>query len=85
MRYNEIEKENRHLLERMTDIIVNPKPLYNEGTGGSKKIIHKPTLNAGARKKELERITKENYRFLQRLQAKKSNFDVMKWEKERRS
>lgn len=53
------------LLEKMTDIIVHPKPLYEEKIGTTRfrgsSAVHKNTLNAGMRKRELERITKENY------------------------
>lgn len=44
----------------------------------------KHTLHAGFRKRELERITKENYQILRRLQSKKSNYSAVKWEKERK-
>ena len=63
-RYNEIEKQNRHLLDRMTDIIVNPQPLYPSSDGKIHEPYVKNTLNAGFRKRELERITKENYQLL---------------------
>lgn len=43
------------------------------------------TLHSNFRKKELERITKENYQILIRLQSKKSNYNAKKWEKERKN
>jgi hypothetical protein len=65
-RYNEIERANKHLLDRMTDIIVHPKPLYPDRNGGGRGSVSvrdpsKTSLNANFRKRELERITKENY------------------------
>jgi len=42
------------------------------------------TLNSNVRKKELERITKENFKFLQRLQMKQSNYNKNKWENDRK-
>ena len=53
-RYNEIEKQNKHLLDRMTDIIVNPQPLYPSQDGKVHEPYVKNTLNAGYRKRELE-------------------------------
>ena len=41
------------------------------------------TLHSNFRKRELERITKENYQILRRLQSKKSNYSAAKWEQER--
>jgi hypothetical protein len=44
----------------------------------------KNTLHSNFRKRELERITKENYQILMRLQNKKSNFSTKQWNKERK-
>lgn len=66
-RYTEIERENRILLEKMSNIMQNPKPqLYNMpglATGpGVKK-----SLNREKRRRELVKITQENQAFLKRL------------------
>ena len=54
-RYTEIERENRILLEKMSNIMQNSKPsLYNP------KRIEKSSLNRVQRKKELMKITVEN-------------------------
>lgn len=43
----------------------------------------KTTLHSNFRKRELERITKENYQILRRLQSKKSNYSAVRWEQDR--
>lgn len=43
----------------------------------------KPSLNSEKRRRELNRINYENNKLLSRLQNKKSNYNVIKWEKER--
>ena len=54
-RYTEIERENRILLEKMSNIMQNPKPsLYNPMR------VEKASLNRAQRKKELMKITVEN-------------------------
>ena len=67
-RYTEIERENRILLEKMSNIMQNPKPqlynmpgLINHGPGVKK------SLNREKRRRELVKITQENQAFLKRL------------------
>lgn len=61
-RYTEIERENRILLEKMSNIMQNPKPaLYNPMR------VEKASLNRVQRKKELMKITVENQAILKRL------------------
>ena len=61
-RYTEIERENRILLEKMSNIMQNPKPaLYNPMR------VEKASLNRVQRKKELMKITVENQAILRRL------------------
>lgn len=84
--HDKIDRENKVLLSKMTDIIVKPTPLYeNKGPSfrSSSSINTKSSLNAESRRRDLERITKENYKLLKRLQSKKSNFNAKKWEHER--
>jgi hypothetical protein len=47
------------------------------------EIDMKPSLNSEFRKRELDRINDENNKLLRRLQSKRSNYDVAKWNKER--
>ena len=61
-RYTEIERENRILLEKMSNIMQNPKPnLYNPMR------VEKASLNRVQRKNELMKITVENQAILKRL------------------
>lgn len=60
-RYTEIERENRILLEKMSNIMQNPKPnLYSMGTGGLGTTVIKKSLNRDKRRRELVKITQEN-------------------------
>ena len=43
----------------------------------------KPSLNSEKRRRELSRINYENHKLLKRLQDKKSNYNVARWEYER--
>lgn len=43
----------------------------------------KPSLNGEVRRRELHRINYENHKLLQRLQQKKSSYNVASWEYER--
>ena len=81
-RYTEIERENRILLEKMSNIMQNPKPnLYSMGMGGVSTYGPgsfgagftagpgvKKSLNREKRRRELVKITQENQAFLKRLQ-----------------
>ena len=61
-RYTEIERANRILLEKMSNIMQNPKPnLYNPNTDMKK------SLNREQRRKDLIKITVENQAILRRL------------------
>ena len=74
-RYTEIERENRILLEKMSNIMQNPKPsLYNPRKrfyfDFKKKVIalnEKRSLNRDRRRRDLVKITMENQAFLKRL------------------
>jgi E3 ubiquitin-protein ligase TRIP12 len=62
-RYTEIERENRILLEKMSNIMQSNKPsLYKPPSAISKK-----SLNREKRRRELVKITIENQAFLKRL------------------
>ena len=73
--YNEIERENRILLQKMTTIM--------ENNPNSHLPFAKRSLNKEARKRELWKITTENQAILKRISEKNSNYDVIKWEEER--
>ena len=76
-RYTEIERENRILLEKMSNIMQNPKPnLYNPVR------VQKASLNRISRKKDLMKITVENQAILKRLQEKQPTYSVTKWSRE---
>jgi len=61
-KYGEIERENRILLEKMSNIMQDTKPkLYNP------KRFEVGSLNRDRRKKELVKITVENQAILKRL------------------
>jgi len=76
-KYTEIERENRILLEKMSNIMQDPKPkLYNP------KRFEVASLNRNKRKRELVKITIENQAILKRLQEKAPTYSVNKWNEE---
>lgn len=75
-----IEKGNKELLEKMKKIMTrNPKFLPDPRSENLSPAKQK-SLHSNMRKKELQRITVENYKILQRLRTKKSNYSTHKWE-----
>ena len=61
-RYSEIDRENRILLQKMSDIMRQPTfSMMKEARGPN-------SLNKDYRKKELIRITQENQAILKRIQ-----------------
>ena len=84
-RYSEIERNNKLLLDRMTSIIgsTDRKNQYSNPTLNSIPVA-KQSLHSNFRKRELQRITQENYKILQRLKEKESHYSVAKWEGDRR-
>ena len=95
-RCTEIEKANKILLAKMTNILTASQKqlvaatayksnsnLYPGAAPKFGKIRHAsvpPSLNKSQRQRESDRITAENTAMLNRLQDQKSNFDVYKWE-----
>ena len=76
-RCTEIERDNRTLVKRMTEImqrsgIDNQRP---EGKAAS--------LNKVKRRQELERITKENHSLLKRIQERAPTYNHLQWEQDR--
>mmetsp|Transcript_263 Transcript_263/g.269 ORF Transcript_263/g.269 Transcript_263/m.269 type:complete len:128 (-) Transcript_263:330-713(-) len=80
-RYTEIERENRILLEKMSNIMQQTRGGNPNMTGG----FGKRSLNREVRKKELLKITVENQQMLKRLQDKQSNYSVARWEEDFKS
>jgi E3 ubiquitin-protein ligase TRIP12 len=78
-RYTEIERENRILLEKMSQIMQN-KNIKARIT----KPIQKKSLNNESRKRQLIQITMENQALLKRLQDKQSSYNVVRWEEDRK-
>ena len=81
-RYTEIEKANRILLERMTNIMsVNQARTINNSTPQAMPpIMRKKSMNSDVRRRDLMKITIENQAILKRLQDKTSNYSVERWE-----
>ena len=72
-RYAEIERDNRLLLEKMS-FIMRHATLDNDKP---KKNAH--SLNREQRKRELQRITRENQNILTRIQAAEPTYDHLLW------
>mmetsp|Transcript_25639 Transcript_25639/g.25444 ORF Transcript_25639/g.25444 Transcript_25639/m.25444 type:complete len:129 (+) Transcript_25639:32-418(+) len=69
-RFIEIERDNKHLLNKMKQILTNDSKFSVQDRKMHKWPTKKNTLHAGFRKRELERITRENYNILRRIQEK---------------
>lgn len=79
----EIEYENALLLDKMRRIIKLGTVMSNSGI---LTYAHPPlqSLNAGQRRRDLERINRENMGIVQRIQASHSSYEVAKWDKQRK-
>ncbi len=80
-RYATIERENRLLLEKMSSIM--------QGNHGIDNKLRKPknvgsSMNKTYRKRELQRITRENQAILRRIQACEPSLNRQVWEEDRR-
>lgn len=80
-RCSDIERDNRTLVKRMTDImkrggIDNGSP----SAGGTGNVT---TLNRVKRRQELDRITKENRALLKRIQEGQPTYNHLQWEQDR--
>lgn len=73
-RYSEIDRENRILLKKMSDIMKQNTPRTMEAPPGPQ------SLNRDFRKKELLRITKENQSILKRIQQAQPIYNHVEWE-----
>lgn len=81
-RYTEIDRDNRILLKKMTDIMKqqNAPSVTPRGPVSGGPV----SLNKDARKKELLRITKENQTILRRIQQAQPVYNHVEWEDEHR-
>lgn len=74
-RYHEIDRDNRILLQKMSDAMKKPSVKSGAGSHGGNT-----SLTRDARKQELSRITKENHSILRRIQQAKPEYSVVDWE-----
>lgn len=87
-RFVKIERDNRLLLEKMANIMHNPKargePIGALPTAeGAFTRCAPKSLNVEFRQKEMKRIAKQNMLILQRIQACEPYYRVEEWEKDR--
>lgn len=78
-RYTEIERDNRHLLEKMS-VIMQSNSLDNINKG----LKYSKSLNRGFRKRQLAKITVQNQDILRRIQSSEPTYDHWQWEEQRR-
>jgi len=76
----EIQLENRVLLQRMLDI--DTKPSEFSGDNLRRNRVQPRSLQGGAQRHELDRITGANHDLLRRLQHAKPSVDPRGWEDE---
>jgi len=87
-RYGEIDRENRILLQKMSDIMRNPSfslsgQMGNDPSKNPALTRGGPvSLNKDFRKKELLRITHENQKILNRIQKAQPMYNHVKWEED---
>ena len=97
MRYNQIEKENVRLLERMssimrsgsgTGIYFNPSHNNNASSKASSPALNlkanRKSLNFHMRKQQLVKITIANHKFLKRLKKTQSSYKFREYDRERK-
>lgn len=77
-RFATIERENRILLSKMSEIM-QKNTLDNK----NKSIKYSHSLNKASRQRELRRITNENQAILQRIQRREPVYNHYQWEEER--
>lgn len=77
-RASEIQLENRILLQKMLNIDTKPTDLSPDVLTSNRAAPR--SLNGGAQRKELDRITGSNMELLRRLQGIQPSVDPRKWE-----
>jgi hypothetical protein len=75
-RCTQIERDNRTLVRRMTDIMQRSAL----DTHNNAKFI---SMNKETRKRELMRVTQENQQLLRRIQQRQPTYNHLKWEQDR--
>lgn len=73
-RYFEIDRENKILLQKMSDIMKHNSYTNERAKSGP------PSLNRDLRKMELNRITQENQAILKRIQKAQPIYNHVEWE-----
>jgi len=79
-RYMEIDRENRILLRKMSDMMKKPNP-YTTGKEEKPNV----SLNKDGRKQSLLAITKENQRLLKSIQEVQPVYNVKSWDEHYRN
>jgi E3 ubiquitin-protein ligase TRIP12 len=79
-RFANIERENRMLLEKMSYIIAKKGGIDNKNDS----IQYGRSLNKDRRKRELQKITKQNQTILTRIQESQPTYDHLTWAEEAR-
>lgn len=74
-RYREIDKENRILLQKMSDVMRQQTPGQTPRAKSGP-----PSMNRDARKTELMRITQDNFAILKRIQQAQPVYNHIAWE-----
>ena len=72
-----IERDNRTLVKRMTEIMHRP------GIDSKRPAGVVSSLNHVRRKQELERVTRENHALLKRIQERQPTYNHLQWEQDR--
>merc|ERR1719269_404421 len=78
-RFAEIERDNRLLLEKMS-YIMRHNSLDNQNP-----MEYAHSLNREQRKRELQKITRENQAILRRIQAAEPTYDHLAWAEHERT
>jgi hypothetical protein len=76
-RCSDIERDNRTLVKRMTEI------MQRSGIDSSKPPSMVASLNGVRRKQELARITRENHSLMKRIQERAPTYSHLQWEQDR--
>ena len=80
LKFTEIERENRILLEKISSIMNKTKRSSHPDSWNSAR--NNRSLNSTFRKKKIEEIELQNAKMLQRLQEKKPNYNADKMKQE---
>jgi len=83
-RYTEIDRDNRILLRKMTEIMKQRNAPTDTPLSPRYRAPAPVSLNKDARKKELLRITRENQNILKRIQQAQPVYNHVEWEDDHR-